>query len=146
MSNSYSISEGKLSRCDAEAEAPGPGEVAVEIQASSSRTLQALATLRSKSPLARVYQIYAGLVAHAPRMDGLLRRLTAFIEAPEHLNASQAATLPCAAVTAWAALLTRGALVPGEHVLVQGTGGVAVFARKAIATVISSDVNPRLTR
>ena len=35
MSNSYSISEGKLSRCDAEAVAPGPGEVAVEIQASS---------------------------------------------------------------------------------------------------------------
>ena len=75
---------------------------------------------------------------------------TAFIEAPEHLNASQAATLPCAAVTAWAALLTRGALVPGEHVLVQGTGGVAVFAVQfakamgATVTVISSsDENSR---
>ena len=35
MSNSYSISNGKLSRCDVDAVAPGPGEVTVEIQASS---------------------------------------------------------------------------------------------------------------
>ncbi|GIR69668.1 MAG: hypothetical protein CM15mP74_09190 [Halieaceae bacterium] len=52
--------------------------------------------------------------------------------------------MPCAAVTAWAALLTRGRLIPGEHVLVQGTGGVAVFAVQfakamgATVTVISS--------
>jgi NADPH:quinone reductase-like Zn-dependent oxidoreductase len=81
--------------------------------------------------------------------DGLLRShatlpARAFIPAPNHLSASEAATLPCAALTAWAALLTRGKLVPGEHVLVQGTGGVAVFAVQfakamgATVTVISS--------
>ena len=47
-------------------------------------------------------------------MDGLLRKnatlpASAFIRAPGHLTSSEAATLPCAAVTAWAALLTRGA-------------------------------------
>ena len=82
-------------------------------------------------------------------MDGLLRSTatlpaSAFLRAPDYLSASEVATLPCAALTAWAALLTRGGLIPGEHVLVQGTGGVAVFAVQfakamgATVTVISS--------
>ena len=40
----------------------------------------------------------------------------------------QAATLPCAAVTAWNALVTQGRLAAGETVLVLGTGGVSLFA------------------
>jgi NADPH:quinone reductase-like Zn-dependent oxidoreductase len=47
---------------------------------------------------------------------------------PEHLSFEQAATLPCAAVTAWNALMTPGHLKPGDTVLVQGTGGVSLFA------------------
>lgn len=47
---------------------------------------------------------------------------------PEHLSFEQAATLPCAAVTAWNALFVSGNLKPGETVLVQGTGGVSIFA------------------
>jgi NADPH:quinone reductase-like Zn-dependent oxidoreductase len=47
---------------------------------------------------------------------------------PEHLSFEEAATLPCAAVTAWNALFRSGGLRPGETVLVQGTGGVSIFA------------------
>jgi len=47
---------------------------------------------------------------------------------PTHLSDEAAATLPCAALTAWNALITEGRLQPGETVLVQGTGGVALFA------------------
>jgi NADPH:quinone reductase-like Zn-dependent oxidoreductase len=47
---------------------------------------------------------------------------------PEHLSFDEAATLPCAAVTAWNALFVSGRLQPGESVLVQGTGGVSLFA------------------
>lgn len=47
---------------------------------------------------------------------------------PEHLSDAEAATLPCAALTAWSALVTQGRLRPGEIVLVQGTGGVSIFA------------------
>jgi NADPH:quinone reductase-like Zn-dependent oxidoreductase len=47
---------------------------------------------------------------------------------PEHLNEEEAATLPCAAVTAWHALITEGEIKPGDTVLVQGTGGVSLFA------------------
>ncbi|HVF61755.1 MAG TPA: NAD(P)-dependent alcohol dehydrogenase [Thermoanaerobaculia bacterium] len=47
---------------------------------------------------------------------------------PEYLSDEQAATLPCAAVTAWNALVTEGGVVAGDTVLVQGTGGVSIFA------------------
>jgi NADPH:quinone reductase-like Zn-dependent oxidoreductase len=47
---------------------------------------------------------------------------------PSHLSALEAATLPCAAVTAWNALFENGRVKPGDTVLVQGTGGVSIFA------------------
>jgi len=47
---------------------------------------------------------------------------------PEHLSFEEGATLPCAAVTAWHALVTSGHLAAGDTVLVQGTGGVSLFA------------------
>ena len=46
---------------------------------------------------------------------------------PEHLSFQEAATLPCAALTAWNAL-AAGDLKPGATVLIQGTGGVSIFA------------------
>lgn len=53
---------------------------------------------------------------------------TALTPAPRTLDAVAAATLPCAGLTAWSALFTEGQLRAGETVLVQGTGGVAIFA------------------
>jgi NADPH:quinone reductase-like Zn-dependent oxidoreductase len=47
---------------------------------------------------------------------------------PAHLSFAEAATLPCAALTAWRALVVEGKLQAGQTVLVQGTGGVATFA------------------
>lgn len=49
------------------------------------------------------------------------------VEIPEHLSYQEAATLPCAAVTAWNAL-AAGEVKPGGTVLIQGTGGVSLFA------------------
>ncbi len=61
---------------------------------------------------------------------------------PEHLSFEEAATLPCAAVTAWNALVETGGVRPGDSVLVQGTGGVSLFAlqfaRMAGARVIAT--------
>jgi len=48
--------------------------------------------------------------------------------APSHLDFAEAATLPCAALTAWHALVESGRLRPGETVLCLGTGGVSLFA------------------
>ncbi len=61
---------------------------------------------------------------------------------PAHLTFEEASTLPCAALTAWHALVDSGRLKPGETVLVQGTGGVSLFAlqlaRMAGARVIAT--------
>lgn len=66
-------------------------------------------------------------------LDGMLaeyRVLSAegLVRVPAHLSDAEAATLPCAGVTAWHALVERGGVKPGETVLVQGTGGVSMFA------------------
>jgi len=69
--------------------------------------------------------------------------------APAHLTDEEAATLPCAGLTAWSAVSIHGAIGPGDRVLVQGTGGVALFAlafaklRGAHVTVISSSDEKR---
>jgi NADPH:quinone reductase-like Zn-dependent oxidoreductase len=49
------------------------------------------------------------------------------VKVPGHLSYEEAATLPCAAVTAWHALFEYG-LRPGQSVLLLGTGGVSIFS------------------
>ena len=65
-------------------------------------------------------------------IDGMLAQSAILHEAglvafPKHLSFEEAATLPCAAVTAWNAL-SKADLKPGSTVLIQGTGGVSLFA------------------
>ena len=50
------------------------------------------------------------------------------VKVPAELSDEAAATLPCAAVTAWSALVTQGHVTAGQVVLTQGTGGVSIFA------------------
>lgn len=50
------------------------------------------------------------------------------VKAPKGYTAAQAATLPCAALTAWNALFEAGNVRAGDRVLVLGTGGVSIFA------------------
>jgi len=82
-------------------------------------------------------------------LDGTMAELMLLPEegvskVPAHLSDEQAASLPCAALTAWSALVTHDNLGPGSRVLVQGTGGVALFAlqfaklRGCHVTLISS--------
>jgi NADPH:quinone reductase-like Zn-dependent oxidoreductase len=64
-------------------------------------------------------------------IDGMLAEYvvlkeTGLLRFPEHMSFQEAATLPCAAVTAWNAL-RAAKLVPGANVLIQGTGGVSIF-------------------
>lgn len=66
-------------------------------------------------------------------IDGMLAEYVVLhedglVHVPAHLTDAEAAALPCAAVTAWNALFHSGNLKAGETVLVQGTGGVSIFA------------------
>jgi NADPH:quinone reductase-like Zn-dependent oxidoreductase len=61
------------------------------------------------------------------------------VKAPENLDDIEASTLPCAGLTAWTALVERGRLHAGQTVVVQGTGGVALFGLQ-IAAAHGADV------
>ena len=66
-------------------------------------------------------------------VDGVLAEQVRFREEglvrfPRNYSFEEGATLPCAAVTAWQALVVRGGFVPGETVLLLGTGGVSIVA------------------
>lgn len=82
-------------------------------------------------------------------LDGTMAELMCLpaegvVKVAASLSDEAAATLPCAALTAWSALVAYDNIAPGSRVLVQGTGGVALFAlqfaklRGAQVTVISS--------
>jgi NADPH:quinone reductase-like Zn-dependent oxidoreductase len=76
--------------------------------------------------------------------DYMLLSEEGVVRLPAELSYAEAATLPCAALTAWSALVTLGHIKAGDKILVQGTGGVAQFAlafakiHGAHVTVISS--------
>lgn len=87
-------------------------------------------------------------------LDGCLREFGTFdenglVKIPGHLTYREAATLPCAAVTAWNALKVSGDLQKGETVLLLGTGGVSIFALQfaknmGAETIITSSSDEKL--
>ena len=89
-------------------------------------------------------------------IDGVLSELLAVEErglvgVPDHLSFEEAATLPDAAVTAWHAVRRRSRVRSGDSVLIQGTGGVSIFAlqfAKALGAraVITSSSDDKLAR
>ena len=89
-------------------------------------------------------------------VDGVLRECAAFDEnglvcIPEHLSYEEAATLPCAAVTAYNALFCSSQLKPEDTILLQGTGGVSIFALQFAShfgarTIITSSSDEKLNR
>ncbi len=97
------------------------------------------------------YRDAYGKSALGGAIDGMLSDLVVLdaqglIAIPGHLSFAEAATLPCAAVTAWNALFESGDVRPGDTVLVQGSGGVSVFAlqlaKAAGARVIATSSHP----
>ena len=89
-------------------------------------------------------------------IDGVLQEYKLFSEegllpVPSSLNDEEAATLPCAGVTAWHALFEHTPPVPGNSVLVQGTGGVSIFALQfakvaGLRTIVTSSSDEKLER
>jgi NADPH:quinone reductase-like Zn-dependent oxidoreductase len=89
-------------------------------------------------------------------VDGMLSEYVTLdenglVKLPKYLSFEEAATLPCAGVTAWNALVTRGHTQPGDFVLLQGTGGVSVLGLQlALALgarpVITSSSDEKLER
>ena len=88
-------------------------------------------------------------------LDGVMQEYmvlpeSGVVKAPAHLSAIEAATLPCAAVTAWSAVI-GGGVEPGDVVVTQGTGGVSLFAMlfaklAGARTIVTSSSDEKLAR
>ena len=89
-------------------------------------------------------------------VDGVLSEYVTMSEQslvamPAGLSFEEAATLPCAAVTAFNALITRGRMQAGDYVLLEGTGGVSIFGLQFAAAmgakpIITSSSDEKLAR
>jgi NADPH:quinone reductase-like Zn-dependent oxidoreductase len=107
--------------------------------------------LEGRAVAERMGQALGGAAA-----DGVLAEYTVFDESslvhvPAHLTDEEAATLPCAGVTAWNALLAFGSIAPGDSVLVLGTGGVSIFALqfarlRGARVIVTSSSDQKLAR
>ncbi len=98
--------------------------------------------------------------AHASALgggiDGMLTEYVVLeedgvVKLPEHLSLEEGATLPCAALTAWNALVEHGRLIAGQSVLLLGTGGVSVFGLQlarmmGLQAIITSSSDEKLVR
>ena len=73
------------------------------------------------------------------------------VKIPAHLSVEEGATLPCAALTAWHAMVQHAKLMAGQTVLLQGTGGVSIFGLQfahamGVIAVITSSSDEKLKR
>jgi NADPH:quinone reductase-like Zn-dependent oxidoreductase len=98
--------------------------------------------------------------AHATALgggvDGMLAEYVVLeedgvVKIPAHLSLDEAATLPCAAVTVWHAMMEHGKMIAGQTVLLQGTGGVSVFGLQlahamGMQSVITSSSDEKLAK
>jgi NADPH:quinone reductase-like Zn-dependent oxidoreductase len=80
-------------------------------------------------------------------IDGMLSQFVALDESgvvkiPATLSYEEAATLPCAGVTAWNGLFTRGRMQPGDYVLLEGTGGVSLLG---LSLALADGAKPIIT-
>jgi NADPH:quinone reductase-like Zn-dependent oxidoreductase len=98
--------------------------------------------------------------AHASALGGSIDGMLAeyalleedgVVQIPAHLSLEEGATLPCAAVTVWHAMVEHAKLKAGDIVLLQGTGGVSIFGLQfaramGIAAIITSSSDEKLQR
>jgi NADPH:quinone reductase-like Zn-dependent oxidoreductase len=89
-------------------------------------------------------------------VDGMLAeqvvlRAEGVVRIPGHMTYDEAATLPCAALTAWNAMFVQARLYPGQSVLLMGTGGVSIAGLQmghmaGLRTIITSSSDAKLDK
>ena len=98
----------------------------------------------------------AGTSALGGAIDGMLAEYVVLeedgvVKIPEHLSLEEGATLPCAGVTAWNAIVQHAKLIAGQTVLLLGTGGVSIFGLQlahamGITAIVTSSSDEKLAR
>ncbi|MEA3211122.1 MAG: hypothetical protein QOE70_4179 [Chthoniobacter sp.] len=135
----------------------GAGEVvAVGSAVTGLRAGDRVAGIFFRDWLSGAFDLKYHQAAGGGSIHGMLREFVALpahacVPFPAHLSFEEAATLPCAAVTAWQALFTRGGLRGGATVLALGTGGVSIFALQLATAagarvIVTSSSDEKLAR
>jgi alcohol dehydrogenase len=109
---------------------PGPREVLVRMRAASLNFRDLVAVEGGHGARQKKQDL---VLLSDGSVDGVACEYRVFAEdailpGPKHLNFVKSATLPCAGLTAWAAVIGTGDIGPGSSVPTQGTGGVSLFA------------------
>jgi NADPH:quinone reductase-like Zn-dependent oxidoreductase len=107
--------------------------------------------LEGKPAAGKMRQALGGAAADGVLAEYTLFDETSLVQVPSHLTDEEAATLPCAAVTAWSALIPFATIAPGDSVVVLGTGGVSVFALQfakilGARVIVTSSSDRKLSR
>jgi NADPH:quinone reductase-like Zn-dependent oxidoreductase len=120
--------EGRIPLSDGAGEVVAVGEGVAEFAAGDLVISTFFPVMPDKRRPQEVFRPVPGDGSNGFACELATRPVNAFTRAPEGWSAAEAATISCAGLTAWRALMIDGQLKPGETVLVQGTGGVSLYA------------------
>ncbi len=134
--------DGRIPMSDGAGEVLAVGEEVTEFAVGDSVVSTFFPNWPDGRPIEGGFSGVPGDGADGYARERVVAPVTSFTRAPRGYSHAEAATLTCAGLTAWRALVVEGQLMAGQTVLVQGTGGVSIFAlqfAKAMgATVIAT--------
>ena len=142
VSGMIKTADGRIPMSDGAGEVVGVGDGVSTIKAGDQVLSTFFPNWASGSPTRERLMGVPGDGADGFAAEYVAMPAEAFTRLPKGWSFAQAATLPCAALTAWRALMVEARIKPGDVVLTQGTGGVSIFAvqfaKAAGATVIAT--------
>ncbi len=119
---------GHIPLCDGAGEIVAVGEGTLGFQVGDKVVSTFYPNWQTGKPTEQNMAYVPGVSADGFARDYVCLPATAFTKVPDHYDFEQAATLGCAALTAWKGLVVDGDIQPGDVVVTQGTGGVSIFA------------------
>ncbi|WP_341522860.1 NAD(P)-dependent alcohol dehydrogenase [Pseudomonas sp. G.S.17] len=151
VSGMWGPSEARIPMADGAGEVIAVGEGVSEFKVGDSVVSTFFPDWIDGTPLVEGFVSVPGDGIDGYAREQVTARATSFTLAPTGYSHAEAATLTTAGLTAWRALMADDSLKPGDTVLIQGTGGVSIFAlqfaKMAGATVIAtSSSDEKLSR
>ena len=151
VSGMWGPSEARIPMADGAGEVIAVGEGVSEFKVGDSVVSTFFPGWIDGTPLVEGFVSVPGDGIDGYAREQVTARATSFTLAPTGYSHAEAATLTTAGLTAWRALMADDSLKPGDTVLIQGTGGVSIFAlqfaKMAGATVIAtSSSDEKLSR
>lgn len=122
------VADGRVPMSDGAGEVVAVGEGVNQWKAKDKVVSLFFPNWQDGKPTDATTQDISGDTVHGFAREYSCVDATALTRMPSNYSFEEAATLPCAALTAWRALVVEGNLQAGETVLVQGTGGMSIFA------------------